>query len=95
MPLPPDVPSQLPTHQPTTQPFVFPTDSQTRLPTRSPTRSPSQSPTTSPTKGRLDVSSETLTTFYTVADVPYNQVEATQLPPQVRNLPGDAEFLLV
>lgn len=90
-PLPSDNPTQRPTHQPTGAPTRPPTGFATTTPSRSAT----QFPTSSPTQARSDESDRTLTTFYVVADVPYNQVEAAQLPPQVRNLPDDAEFLLV
>ena len=97
--LPSSDPPQRPTHQPTIEQDVLPTSVPTKLPTTfptsSPSRSPTQFPTSSPTQVRSDGSDRTLTTFYAIADVPYNQVEAAQLPPQVRNLPGDAEFLLV
>jgi hypothetical protein len=89
--LPSDNPTQRPTHQPTGAPTRPPTGFATTTPSRSAT----QFPTSSPTQARSDESDRTLTTFYVVADVPYNQVEAAQLPPQVRNLPDDAEFLLV
>lgn len=88
-------PSQSPTQQPTSQPVLLVANAPTRLPSKSPTWYPTREPTQAPTASRLDSSDQMLTTFYAIADVPYNQVEANELPTQVRSIPSDAEFLLV
>lgn len=105
--LPTPVPTHLPTSQPVPLPTKPPTRAPTRFPTRAPTRAPTLSPTASPTKAydRVELDSpsaassecppdQALTTFYAIADTPYNQVEANELPIQVRSLPSDAEFLV-
>jgi hypothetical protein len=35
-----------------------------------------------------------VTTYYVIADVPYNEIEAAELPYQIQSLPSDAEFLV-
>jgi hypothetical protein len=99
-PAPPPTPlptlaSPAPTMHPTSQPTNVPTRSPTRSPTKAPTRLPTLRPTLSPTaNARIGTSDQTLTTFYAIADAPYDQNEARQLPIQIRALPSDAEFLV-
>lgn len=90
-------PAQTPAHDPTTQPtrspIVPPTIAPTMFPSASPTalsarvEAPSAAPSESPTDSKV-------TTFYAIADTPYTQAEALELPIQVRTLPSDAEFLI-
>lgn len=92
-PRPSKLTTQAPTQHPTRQP-VSTTQTPTSSPTRVPTGSPTSRPTLAPTaSARIDFDNG-VTTFYSIADTPYTQAEARELPIQVRSLPPDAEFLV-
>jgi hypothetical protein len=80
------VPSSLPTEQSTYHPTFLSTPWPTSA---SPTQAIAQNESESPSAVPLPV-----TIFYVIADVPYNEIEAAELPNQIQALPSDAEFLV-
>ena len=88
--LPTPGPTPAPTPQPTAQPTPVAT---TPTPTPNPTLQPTLSPTM-PATTPGPAGSPLLTTFYAVADAPYNETEAAELAVQIQSLPSDAEFLM-
>lgn len=96
---PTKMPSNHPTNLPTKQPTVEPT----KLPTGTPTyaKYPSLEPTKSPTYVYAPIetliggtAAATITQFYVVGDLPYNEVEKEKLLHHVENIPKEADFLV-
>jgi hypothetical protein len=94
-----------PTADPTlitnTSPSLAPSQMSSLFPTNQPTFYLTVQPTSLPTIARVEPGSPmnsatdaSITTFYAIADAPYNALEAEELPKQIWALPSAAEFLI-
>ena len=81
-----EVSSSLPTEQSSYHPTILSTPwPMSAPPTPTITQSESESPS---------AVLSTITTYDVIADVPYNEIEATELLHQIQSLPSNAEFLV-
>ena len=91
-------PSQSPTNVPTKTmaPSSTPTDAPTGVPSTSPTYTPTTAfaPVPRPPTVPLNETSDTLMTFCVIADVPYDEQEAKELPNQIATQMDGCEFMI-
>jgi hypothetical protein len=103
--IPTNAPQLITTTLPTKRPTRFPTPFPSPFPTTShptslsggslvPSVQPTWAPFPKPPTTAIDFTSDTLLKFCVIADVPYNQQEARQLPRQIANQMQGCEFLV-
>lgn len=92
----PRPPTWAPSVEPALKPSAFPTFAPTGHPSSSPSRAPTAMPSDYPSANpsTFPTSSDQVTTFYAIGDVPYTPAQAVKLKSQMLELPGDAEFLI-